>query len=190
MRYALLVLCLIPWLPVHAPEPELLASRTAPYFEDERGGRVVAEIQAELHATPRGVELSGRIRATGDLVDPVPGFSGIRGGNRITAREMTTLHDERALALTDAAGHPAGTIRAARRGRIAERHVRADGTLDHDAHSEPLLVELRFDAGPFTEGEHEVFLRVHEVPRLRIAFTITGEGAEITALAGRHDDAR
>ncbi len=190
MRYALLVLCLIPWLPVHAPQPELLASRTAPYFEDERSGRVVAEIQVDLHATPRGVELTGRIRATSDVVDPVPGFSGIRGGNRITAREMTTLHDERALALTDAAGRTAGTVRPARRGRIAERHVRADGTLDHDAQSEELLLELRFDAGPFAEGEHELFLRVHEVPRLRIAFTVTGEGAAITALTGRHADAR
>jgi hypothetical protein len=192
MHWVVFVLLL---LPVAAPEPRpdapvLLAQRRAPYFEDDGGGRILAEVEVRLQRDASGTRLLGAIHAEGPLVDPVPGWTGIHGSNRITARELTALYESGALALTTPDGDPAGTLHAGRRGAIRERRLRADGSLDLAAASEEFLLELQFDTPPLPAGRHDFWLRANEVPRLRLAVEIAARDSRILAIEGIDGHAR
>lgn len=166
-------------LPPGAPPASLeLDRKDAPYVADEPGGRIHAEVSARLlTAGPEQVRLRLAISAVGPSVDPVPGFAGVAGANRITAREIGKLLEGDALAIettVHAAGEPGrvpGTAWATRHGRIPTRKVDAGGRIQLDAWTlETYPLEMAVDSGALPRGPGRLDVRVEGVTRLRVTF--------------------
>jgi hypothetical protein len=157
-----------------APAGAVLDARELAYVEDEAESapRVVADVRATLAARGDGrAELALRAAAVGEAVDPPPGPRGMRGGNRITARELAALERDGAAELltrdADGAAVAHGTLATGRRGRVPERRVLPDGRFAWDDAGGPeRLLELAFASGPLAPGTYRTELRVDGDVRL------------------------
>ena len=166
---------------------EVLDSRRAPYVEDEPGGRVLADVTARLVRESDHARLLLSISAEGPQVDPVPGIAGIRGANRITARELGRIESERSLEIEtralDGGAAVLGCYRVARRGRVPERRVERDGRVDSEAlGARDAVLDLALDSGPVSAGARETLLVVDGRARLRVRFDFDGRGGRIAAI--------
>jgi len=185
-------------LPGAAPPlavPQVLAARVADYVDEGDGGRVHAEIGAELRRAAGGQRLWLRLSATGSRVDPVPGFEGVRGANRITARELGQLLDAGELRLrTRRRGTAAavdGDFRVTRRGRVPIRATAADGGVDlHAETTQEFVLEVVADSGALGDGEFVAEVLARGVPRLRVCFTLGAQPALTTIEALDGEDVR
>src|SRR5262249_17239402 len=104
----------------------VLDRKGAPYVEDNGSGRVLARTDAALRGgrDGEGANLELDIDCEHAGIDPVPGFAGVVGSNRRTARELDELIRTGALEVVtrDARGAMiAGRYHAARHGSIPER---------------------------------------------------------------------
>ncbi|MCI0378649.1 MAG: hypothetical protein L0215_13665 [Gemmataceae bacterium] len=108
------------------PENRTIEERSPVFhYRDDRDGRALAEVQV------RRVERDGEpaveivISAVGSNIDPVAGYPGVRGANRHTAEAFEHMLSGRfpVSVVTHRAGGEAcvGSIRAGRRGALAER---------------------------------------------------------------------
>jgi hypothetical protein len=188
-----LVLATIAWRfvpaePRPAPPPRLLApalvvdEKRCDYLEDEGTGRCLADIRASLVRRGGALQLRIVAAATGPRVDPVPGWRGVQGANRITAEEIRSIVEQgRMRVVTEGGADPAGaSIEIGMRGRIPERRRAADGGIDvagmTDVES-PL--ELVATTPALGEGVRRTRLIVDEQPRLEIVTTIANGRARI-----------
>ena len=86
-----------------------------------------------------------------------------------------------------------GTVTTRTRGRIPERRQRADGTVDLDAQSaNEYVLGIEAQSPLLTAGEHELYLEVKRIPRLRVDVLVvpTADGAlsgTITAIESLGD---
>lgn len=165
----------------------MLDRSSAPYLEDEGTGRVLAEVRAELVREDDSTRLLLALSAEGPRIDPVPGFAGVRGSNRITARELGRIDVEHALRVetrelaSDAT--VLGESRVARRGAVAERRVDRDGRLDANAFGAPdAVLELAVDSGSLGPGAHETRLQVDGRERLLVRFSFDGSRGRIDSI--------
>ncbi|KAF0245373.1 MAG: hypothetical protein FD180_1688 [Planctomycetota bacterium] len=191
LRFAVLVLfagCRAPADPAEASPrcaPVVLDERRLDFTEDEGSGRVVADVRAFLLLEDGRVRLRISASAVGPRVDPVPGFQGIRGANRIAAEELQSiLRKERGmLATRRGTGVETERGREARRGRIPERRLNPDGTLDLDAESrEEFPLEAVFETAPPGDGVYTTELVVDGRPRLRVVYRVKDNSGRISAL--------
>ena len=84
-----------------------------------------------------------------------------------------------------------GSFRGGKRGRIAERTMQPDGTIDMQARSSrEHLLELVFDSGPVPPGRYETVVKVKGKPRLIATFEVDQHGASIVGFksVGDHDE--
>lgn len=173
---------------VVAPSPPtVLDRRAADYYEDEGGGRILADVESRILAGPgRHVRFEADISATGPRVVPVPGFSGIIGANRITAEELKAIITERrwGVRVVDQSGRAsAGTLVVTKSGPIPERRIRADGTIDeHGVSGEVFPLTARLSTPPLPEGRHLIELEVDGEPRLRALVRVFRHSARILEL--------
>src|SRR5688572_29594363 len=161
------------------------------FLEDERTAasterRALAALEAELVGDGRTVELRAKVSAVGAGVDPVPGFAGVRGSNRVTARELTRLAGDGSLAVRtvsrDGAASVEGTHGVARRGRVAERRMDPRGRIELDAESrEEWVLELALASGPLAPGRYTTEVSVAGRTRIRIDFSSDGRTGRIEA---------
>src|SRR5262249_44117254 len=141
------------------------------YPEDEGTGRILAVITTVLERNDAGITLRVAASAIGPRLDPVPGWQGVRGGNRITAEEIeSSVSKPRIRVETDAGGHGTpvlGSVRAGRRGRIAERRRLPDGSIDVTATTAAEYpIELVAETPPLADGRQHTRLVVDGKPRL------------------------
>jgi len=176
------------------PAAELLDERFADYLEDEQTNRVLAGIHVRLRRTGSKTRVWVTASAESPNVDPVPGYRGLRGANHITSRELEkTLAAGQLKILTRCSGSNTkhfGTCFPGRWGRIPERHVDPNGRLLLHAWSErEHLLEVHGRGVPLSDGEHETFLEVKGVPRLRIRTRLLGRTGRIVSVdsLGGHD---
>ncbi len=164
---------------VSAPS-DVIASKSAPYFEDGFSRRVLANIDATLTRESEGARLRVVISAVGSGIDSVHGFEGVDGANHITAREMGELFGRGAL--RPVTGAHEGTVEIGRVGRIPERRfVPGQGFVETGTeHEYPL--ELILDSGVFGVGDHVLSLVVEDRERLRVAFDFDGSTGRIRAI--------
>ncbi len=173
----------------------VLARTRFDYRDDHGPGRVVAEVQCRLE---RGADGAVRLHvvpsASGPLVDPIPGFRGVRGDNHRTALELEraaaagTIELVTAGSRADAArGVPASRTVASetlvpRTGRLAERRRTAAGKIEHGVLGAPRTTALELATGALAPGDWESTVVVGGRPRLAIDFTFDGERGAILAV--------
>src|SRR5690606_31697569 len=115
-------------------------------------------------------------------------YRGVHGGNHVTARELSALVGSDQLKLVAISGQPGGGKRygevlAGTTGRIAERRLLADGRLDLQARSaETYVLDALCTSPPLDVGEHEIYLEVRGLPRLRIDVRVDAATGQITAV--------
>jgi len=182
------VLILAACTPAPTPRAEL-DRRSERYIEDEPGGRSLAGVELVLERVESGAQLALRLAADGPRVDPIHGFEGRRGVNRITARELTRLEQERGVEVRTVrrgaaeVGAHAGDISIVRTGHLPERRVAPDGNVDLAAMShESFALELALSAAPVGVGEWRTELWVGGRPRLRVDYHFDGHAGRIQAL--------
>jgi hypothetical protein len=161
-----------------------LDRRVTSYVEDEPGARALAEIDARLSVERGAARLEVVLDAVGPEVEPVPGFAGVRGSNRITARELTRLVREQRVALrtfeVERGDAFDGDVRVARVGPVPERRVGPDGTLELGALTrEEFVTALETRSGPLAPGRYRAEVLVGDVPRLAVAFWFDGRAGGI-----------
>jgi hypothetical protein len=175
----------------------LLDSRRVDYLEDEGTGRRLAELRLELVREAGAVSLRIVATAAGPRVDPVPGWQGVAGANRITAEELASILRRGRLSVEVAGvapGEPgSGTVHGGRRGRVPERRRRTDGGIDLDALTcEEYPLELVAITPPLGSGARRTRLLLDGKPRLEVT-TFTGRDRgrirEVRMLS-EHDEAR
>lgn len=173
--------------PQAAPRVEL-DRRSERYIEDEPGGRSLAGVELVLERVESGAQLGLRLAADGPRVDAIHGIEGRRGVNRITARELTRLEQERGIEIRtvrrDASevGESAGAVAIVRTGRLPQRRVAPDGSIDLQAQShESFALELALSAAPVGAGEWRTELWVGGRPRLRVDYQFDGRTGRIEA---------
>ncbi len=155
--------------------------------EEHGTGRVVAEVHVQLTARATGAQLSLQTSAIGTFVEALPGFEHMRGTNFQTALELENLLAEDALtieaiALDSDVASVAGELLPVRRGALPQRLIRPDGSIDYDARSAEMPLEVAFAASDLPDGEWRVELRVHDRVRLAIEFAIQDGSGEIRGL--------
>jgi hypothetical protein len=165
------------------PRAVTLDERRFDYLEDEPTGRVLAEIRARLERQGGDAVLRVTASAIGARVDPVPGWQGVRGSNRITAEEIASISANGRLCVeTDVDGAAArrGSARTGRRGRIPERRIGADGSIDVTAQTAAEYpLELIAETAPLGAGVHRTRLVLDGRPRLEIVTTTRGADGRI-----------
>ncbi len=195
----ILTAILLAW-PAHAGrgalrEPtRVLDTLRADYLEDEQTGRRIGDLRMRLVTTDDAAFLQLHIAASGERVDPVPGYRGVHGANHITARDLTQLTETDRLKMLamprGGSGKRFGTVMAGAHGRIPERRLLPDGTLQLDATSaETYRLGIDCTSPPLAAGEHEVYIEVKGLPRLRIDVRVgafDGRILDVTCLGG-HD---
>lgn len=171
-----------------SPAAVVVDTRRADYYEDEGTGRVLADVRASMLREPDGRTLLRMdIAAEGPLVQPIPGFAGVHGANRDTAREiLEIIEDERwEVVITDERGQErrGGRFVVTREGTLPERRIRPDGTLDVDGRTDLVLpLEARVVTPPLARGRHRVELFVDHEPRLFAIVRVFRHGARILEL--------
>jgi hypothetical protein len=175
----------------------LLDSRHVDYLEDEGTGRRLAELRLDLACKAGAVSLRIVATAVGPRVDPVPGWQGVAGANRITAEELGSILRRGRLSVEVdgvAPGEPGlGTVHGGRRGHIPERRRRADGEIDFSAlTAEEYPLELVAITPPLGSGARRTRLLLDGKSRLEVT-TFTGRDRgrirEVRMLS-EHDEAR
>jgi hypothetical protein len=162
------------------------------YREEHDEGRAVAEVGVWLERCGEGeIELVLEPSALGPLVNPLPGYRGVRGGNERTALELERLLAGGLEVRTRASGGSAagarpGTIGPSRIGRLPERHLEPDGEILR-GESSPLVVAVRLGSGPLRQGTWTTEVLVSGRVRLAADFRFDGSRAEIL---GVHRDAQ
>jgi hypothetical protein len=215
MRRALLVAALIPfaWTASFiasprrectgptAPEAAVpvvrLDSRRVDYLEDEGTGRRLAELRLELAREAGAVSLRIVATAVGPRVDPIPGWQGVAGANRITAEEFASILRRGRLSVEVDGVAPDeprfGTVRGGRQGHIPERRRRPDGAIDFDALTgDEYPLELVAITPPLGTGARRTRLLLDGKPRLEVTtFTSLDHGRirEVRMLS-EHDEAK
>jgi hypothetical protein len=159
------------------------------FLEDERIAepnerRSLAALEAELVGDGRTVELRLEVSAEGAEVDPVPGFAGIRGSNRVTARELTRIGDGGRLEVRtvprDGGDPRAGSHAVARRGHVPERRLAPDGTVELAGETrEEFVLELALRSGPLAPGRYTTEVSVDGRTRLAVDFSSEGRTGRI-----------
>ncbi|MBK8099085.1 MAG: hypothetical protein IPK26_18410 [Planctomycetes bacterium] len=176
------------------PAPRLLHRRTDWYREDAAAARPIAVIVAELHGAADRVELTFTIDAEGPGVDPLPGLTSVAGANLRTAEELDRLFGDGALRvltrrLGDRAQHP-GQIAISRRGKLPAHRIDPRGALRLFEQTEAeYMLAVTATSGPLPVGEHETFVFVNELPRLRVVTVVEPGGGRIAAIEslGEHE---
>lgn len=174
-----------------AAEPVVLDWRSLPYIEDEPEGRRLAGLEARLERAGERAGLTLTVAADGREVDPISGFQGARGSNRITARELGRIAREQRLEVRTSArgdsGDPvAGHYRVTRTGRLPERRLRPDGVIELEAESaEEFALQLTVEAGLIGSGEWITELVLAGRPRLRVRYTFDGVEGRIEEIECR-----
>jgi hypothetical protein len=181
-------------LPSRDDPSRLLDSMRADYLEDELTGRRIADFRMQLVTTGDDTVLRLHIAATGRAVDPVPSFRGVHGANHITAQDLTELVDLDRLKIVvmprHGAGKRFGTVRAGATGRIPERRLLPGGDIDLEARSaERYVLGIDCESPALGPGEHEIYVEVKGIPRLRVDVRIHGQEGEILGIEclGGHD---
>ncbi len=155
-------------------------------YRDDHDGRVLAVV--EIVATGGG-EVEMRISAVGASVEPIPGFEGVRGGNRFTAEQLAHLLSGRfpvkieTESVATSERQP-GSVAAGRYGRLPERRLEADGRINYLAQSRrqyPLEMIVR--SGRLSPGEHRTEVVVNGSPRLRLTYRVAGRAVEVIGFA-------
>jgi hypothetical protein len=189
--------CTGPTAPEAAAPAVLLDSRRIDYFEDEGTGRRLAELRVVLERDPGGVSLRIVASAVGPRIDPIPGWQGVSGANRITAEELASILSRGRLSVEVdgvAPGEPGlGTVHGGRRGRIPERRRQPDGEIDFSALTgEVYPLELVAVTPPLGSGVRRTRLLLDGQPRLEVT-TFSGRDSgrirEVRMLS-EHDDAK
>lgn len=172
----------VTWLAATAQEPVLRNSTAPPKqfgYHDDHDGRRVADIRL------RGVNHDGSrrtleivISAVGPDVDAIPGWTGVRGGNRHTAEQIENILTGRFAFDAKTQVEPVSTPlpvqwRSGRRGPIAQRKLGTDGRIDFFAvtpreYPLELIVETDVVAG----ARHITEMWFDGAPRLRIRYDI------------------
>ncbi len=164
----------------------VLDAREIPFREDEsvEHPRVLAWIRCEVRSCDGGrVELVLRASASHPLVEPAPGWEGIRGANAITARELGALLDEGLVELVTSGPALAGPRRspavAGARGHLPRRGFFPDGALDWNAGAaEQSVLELVLGSGPLEPGAYRSEIVARGRPRL----TVEWDGQRVRVL--------
>ncbi|MCI0341884.1 MAG: hypothetical protein L0216_12160 [Planctomycetales bacterium] len=155
-------------------------------YREEEDGRRVAEVRATLVRRRGGAVLSLAASAVGPAIEPPPDWRWRRGGNPVTARELTELPGRGLLeieTITESGACLRGSLRPARRGRLPERRARADATLDHLAEgADEWVVELLLVTPLLPPGRHETRVRASGEVRLRVETESDDSGGRILAL--------
>jgi hypothetical protein len=164
--------------------PRLVDRQVAAYIEDEPGGRALAEVETRLSAAGGSARLELLLSADGAEVEPVPGFAGVRGHNRITARELTRLVREQRVVVrtSERDGGTSGecALRVARVGHVPERRVAADGSVELDvATREEFVLALHSVSDALAPGRYRTEVLVGAVPRLAVDFWFDGRAGRI-----------
>lgn len=156
------------------------------YYENGTSGRAIATVRTDLSRRgSREACLDLAIRATGPFVDPVPGFEGIRGANRITARELDDITRGRRISIaTKSADGTAvhGSWRAGARGRIPQRKLVRGKVVWNGWSDREYVIELLLSSGNVGPGRHEMTVVVDRRDRLRVRFTFDGNRGTIDSI--------
>jgi len=158
-------------------------------FRDHHDGHVIGDVRAILLREHGRNLLEITVSAVGPLVEPPPGFRGLRGSNRITAEELESLLTEHGLTLETRAGTEDrvhyGQVREGRRGHLPERRVLADGTIDFEALSRRIYpLELVLLSQRTGTGLHETDWKVDGSARLRVTTEVEGLRGRIVSIEG------
>ncbi len=176
------------------PQVEVLDETYADYLEDEQTNRILAGIQVQLRRTGDETRVHLTASAEAPNVDQVPGYRGLRGANHITARELERTLTSGQLRivtqLADSRTKHLGTCRPGRRGHIPERRVDEDGKLLlHALSKRDYLLEVHCRSVPLPDGEHDTYVEVKGVPRLRVQTVVregTGRIVSVESLGGHN----
>lgn len=176
--------------PAAEPVPESpLATARHDYREEHGAGRVVAEIGLRLERRGAGAaELVLEPSAVGPLVEPIPGFRGVRGGNHRTALELErSLADGLSVRTRPRDGSGAarpGRVGQVRRGALPERRLGDDGRIRR-ALSAAATVSGELLGGTVGAGTWTSEVLVQGRVRLAVDFSFDGEqGAILDVRAG------
>ena len=167
----------------------VLDARHAWFLEDEDSRRVAA-LRAEIREGADGVRLRLDIRAEAPGVEPPPGWEGVAGANRISARELgrllaeggvearlTRLQDGARTAVTLAAGAPRS---------LPVRTLGPDGRVDFEARTaEPLVPSATIDSEPLSPGRYQLTLSTEGEVRLVCGVRVGAASAAVLGLEGR-----
>ena len=177
------------------PAPvEVLDETFADYLEDEQTNRILAGIQVQLRRSEGETRVHLTASAQGPNVDPITGYRGLRGTNHITARELEkTLTSGQLRIVTQHAASSTkhfGTCWPGRRGHIPERRVDENGKLLlHALSKRDYLLEVHCRSVPLPDGEHDTYVEVKGVPRLRVRTVVregTGQIVSVQSLGGHN----
>lgn len=176
------------------PAVHVLDEVTADYVEDGHTNRVLAGIRVQLRRIGSEARLRVTASAESPNVDPVPGYRGLRGANHTTAQELeTTLVSGELKILTRHQGRSAkrfGTCSPGRWGPIPERRVDENGKLAlHVPSRRDYLLEVHGLSVALPDGEHDTYLEVKGVPRLRVRARLENGRGKILSVEslGGHD---
>jgi hypothetical protein len=168
------------------------------HYIDDHDGRRLASIEIKLHSRGDRPVLQLVISAVGPLVEPMPGFAGLRGANRQTAEQIEAIMKGKmsfvVLTIPADGGAPqVGTWQAGVRARIRERQFLPNGRIDFftlTEHEYP--IELLVETGAMADGAYTTELWFDDEPRLRVSFQISGHQLALASIAslGRPDPAR
>lgn len=186
----ILITTLLAWpvLAVPAPKaPQVLDVMRADYLEDEQTGRRLADLSVRLVEIDGEKTLRLRVAAQGASVDPVPSFRGVHGANHITARDLSEYTGHAQLKLVvmprHGKGRRYGTVVRGATGHIPERRLLPGGRLDLAAQSaERYVLAIDCTTPSLGDGEHEVYLEVKGVPRLRVDIRVAGVVGRIVGI--------
>jgi hypothetical protein len=166
--------------------PRLLHSVSADFLEDERGGRVLAALEARLLRQGDRTWLYLSASPVGPRVVSPPGVEGVAGYNRISAREIAALAGRGRISVVARGprGRTAGTVRLGEVREVLERRLRADGVVEHVAvdlgePSREVCFEVELD-GP---GLHEVEVLADGHARVRVRCCNGRDAGRVLAVA-------
>ncbi|MCP3914421.1 MAG: hypothetical protein GY711_02565 [bacterium] len=182
--------------PNRAPaEPTLIAEARFDYRDDHGPGRIVAEVRVRLERTADGRAILRVVpSAAGPLVDPIPGYRGVRGSNHCTALELGRLANADAIELVtrplgDAEHAPVDVAApvGTRTARVEERRRMPGGRIAHGVLGAPRVVALDLATGALDTGAWTSSVVVRGRTRLEVEFTFDGENGSIDAVRGVAD---
>jgi hypothetical protein len=164
------------------------AARERFNYRDDHDGRRLADVRLQVVERGGARSLEMTISAQGPLVEPMPGFAGIRGGNRHTAEQLDNIAMGRiefaVKTRRDGAAEGQGTWRVGRHGPILERRLRPDGHIDYWSPTpRDYPLELIVDTGKLVDGRHTMELWFDGIARLRIRYDVAGDRVRPLAFA-------
>jgi len=150
-------------------------------FLDDKDGRVIGDVKVDLLRNDEEYMLRMTISAIGAFVQPVPGYEGIRGANRVTAEELENILSGRyrfsVENWNEKASSPVyGRFWEGARGHLPERRLLINGEIDCKASSRlDYPLEMVVEIGIPTEGVNITEFYLEGVPRLRLNFDINND---------------